>query len=157
MKITDLKVFHMAGGHANWIFVKLYTDVGLTGVGESSMERHDPLLIRALESFRDFLVGKDPHRIELIWNSLYKQTFWYGQLIQLAALSGVEQALWDIKGKALGVPVHELLGRAPAGPGSGLRQCLGFPGGGDRGPRPRIPPNRWPARPRPWWTGDLRP
>ena len=96
MKITDLKVFHMAGGHANWIFVKLYTDVGLTGVGESSMERHDPLLIRALESFRDFLVGKDPHRIELIWNSLYKQTFWYGQLIQLAALSGVEQALWDL-------------------------------------------------------------
>ncbi len=110
MKITDLKVFHMAGGHANWIFVKLYTDVGLTGVGESSMERHDPLLIRALESFRDFLIGKDPHRIELIWNSLYKQTFWYGQLIQLAALSGVEQALWDIKGQALGVPVHELLG-----------------------------------------------
>ena len=110
VKITDLQVFHMAGGHANWIFVKLYTDVGLTGVGESSMERHDPLLIRALESFRDFLVGKDPHRIELIWNSLYKQTFWYGQLIQLAALSGVEQALWDIKGKALGVPVHELLG-----------------------------------------------
>ena len=60
VKITDLKVFHMAGGHANWIFVKLYTDVGLTGVGESSMERHDPIVIRALESFKDFLIGKRP-------------------------------------------------------------------------------------------------
>ena len=74
------------------------------------MERHQAPVIRTLEAFRDFLVGKDPSEIERIWNSLYKQTFWEGQLVVLTALSGVEQALWDIKGKALGVPVYELLG-----------------------------------------------
>ncbi len=112
MKITDVKVFATAAGvgGANWIFVKLYTDAGLTGVGESSIERHGSVVISAIESFKGFLVGKDPNEIEMIWNSLYKQTFWQGQLVILCALSGVEQALWDLKGKALGVPVYELLG-----------------------------------------------
>lgn len=110
MKITDLHVFQTQGGHANWTFVKLYTDSGLTGVGEASLERNDVVVVKALESLKDFLVGKDPFQIEYIWNALYKQTFKYGQLIILTALSGVEQALWDIKGKALGVPVYELLG-----------------------------------------------
>jgi len=68
------------------------------------------VVIKALESFKDFLVGKDPFQIEYIWNALYKSTFWHGQLIILTALSAVEQALWDIKGKALGVPIYELLG-----------------------------------------------
>ncbi len=110
MKITDLKVLQTQGGHANWIFVKLYTNTGLTGVGECSMEKHRLEIVQALESMKDFLVGKDPFQIEHIWNSLYKQTFWFGQLITLCALSGVEQALWDIKGKELGVPVYEFLG-----------------------------------------------
>ena len=110
MKITDLKIFQTQGGHANWIFVKLYTDSGITGVGESSIERQRAPVVQTLESFRDFLVGRDPFEIEAIWNSLYKQTFWEGQLVVLTALSGVEQALWDIKGKALGVPVYEMLG-----------------------------------------------
>jgi len=110
MKITDLRVFQTQGGHANWTFVKLYTDSGLTGVGEASLERNDVVVVKALESLKDFLVGKDPFQIEYIWNALYKQTFKYGQLIILTALSGVEQALWDIKGKALGEPVYELLG-----------------------------------------------
>lgn len=110
MKITDLRVFATRGGHSNWMFVKLYTDSGITGVGESSIERHGEVVGKALETFKDFLVGQDPFQIEYIWNSLYKQTFWYGQLVTLCALSGVEQALWDIKGKALGVPVYELLG-----------------------------------------------
>ena len=116
-----------------------------------------PLLIRALESFRDFLVGKDPHRIELIWNSLYKQTFWYGQLIQLAALSGVEQALWDIKGKALGVPVHELLGGRLRDRVRAYANAWAFRDDGDRDQGRRTPPNRWPGKHRPWWIGDLRP
>jgi len=110
MKITDLRVFPTEGAHSNWAFVKLYTDSGLTGVGEASLERNDVVVVKALESFKDFLVGKDPFQIEYIWNALYKQTFMYGQLIILCALSAVEQALWDIKGKALGVPVYEFLG-----------------------------------------------
>lgn len=110
MRITDLRVFQTQGGHANWTFVKLYTDSGLTGVGEASLERFDEVVVKALESFKDFLVGKDPFQIEYLWNALYKGTFWHGQFIILTALSAVEQALWDIKGKALGVPVYEFLG-----------------------------------------------
>ena len=81
MKITDLRVFQTQGGHANWTFVKLYTDSGLTGVGEASLERNDEVVVKALETFRDFLIGQDPFQIEYIWNALYKQTFKYGQLI----------------------------------------------------------------------------
>lgn len=110
MKITDVRAFQTQGGHANWTFVKVYTDSGLTGVGEASLERFDTAVVRAIENFREFLVGKDPFQIEYIWNTLSKQTFWYGGLVTLSALSGIEQALWDIKGKALGVPVYELLG-----------------------------------------------
>ena len=110
MKITDLRVFRTEGAHSNWTFVKLYTDSGLTGVGEASLERFDEVVVKALESFKDFLVGKDPFQIVYIWNALYKGTFWHGQLIILTALSAVEQALFDIKGKALNVPVYELLG-----------------------------------------------
>ena len=110
MKITDLRVFWTEGVHSNWIFVKLYTDSGLTGVGEASLERFDDVVVRALESFKDFLVGKDPFQSEYIWNAIYKSTFWHGGIIILTALSAVEQALMDIKGKALGVPVYELLG-----------------------------------------------
>ncbi len=110
MKITDLKVFQMHGGHANWTFVKLYTDQGITGVGESTVEQHDVAVAAAIDALKSFLIGKDPFQIEWIWNSLNKQTFFYGQLIHLCALSGIEQALWDIKGKALCVPVYELLG-----------------------------------------------
>ena len=110
MRITDLRVFRTEGGHSNWIFVKIYTDSGLTGVGEASLERYDEVVVKALEALKDFLVGKDPFQIEYIWNAIYKGTFWYGQLIILCALSAVEQALWDIKGKALGAPVYELLG-----------------------------------------------
>jgi len=110
MKITDLRIFRTRGAHSNWTFVKVYTDSGLTGVGEASLERFDDAVVKAAESFKDFLIGKDPFQIEYIWNSIYKSTFWHGQLIILTALSGIEQALFDIKGKALGVPIYELLG-----------------------------------------------
>ena len=73
MKITDLRVFHTSGGHANWIFVKLYTDEGITGVGESTMERHDAVIIQALESFKDFLIGQDAHQIPARSGLLHSQ------------------------------------------------------------------------------------
>ncbi len=110
MRITDLRVFWTSGEHCNWTFVKLYTDSGLTGIGEATIERNDEVVLKALESFRDFLIEQDPFQIEFIINALYKQTFKYGQLIILTALSGVEQALWNIKGKALEVPIYEFLG-----------------------------------------------
>ncbi|MDP6798685.1 MAG: galactonate dehydratase [SAR202 cluster bacterium] len=110
MKITDVKVFVTGAEMANFMFVKIYTDSGLTGVGECSVERFGEIVHKAAESFREFLIGKDPANIEYIWNSLYKQMFWYGQFAILCALSGVEQALWDLKGKSLGVPVYDLMG-----------------------------------------------
>lgn len=110
MKITDMKVFQTAGGHANWTFVKLYTDEGVTGVGESSLERRDVEVKGELEGLRPRLIGQDPTQIELIWNTLHRCTFWSGGPVTMSALSGIEQALWDIKGKALGCPVYELLG-----------------------------------------------
>ena len=110
MQITDLRILETFGEHGNWIFVKIHTNTGVTGVGECSAEQHHKEIVTALTSMKDFLVGKDPFQIEHIWNSLYKQTFWYGQFITLCALSGIEQALWDIKGKELGAPIYELLG-----------------------------------------------
>lgn len=110
MKITDVQILRMAGVHANWIFVKLTTDTGITGYGESSIERHEEAVITAIESFREFLIGANPFNVELIWNSITKSVFWEGGVVIQTALSGVEQALWDIKGKALDVPVYELLG-----------------------------------------------
>ena len=110
MKITDLRVFQTQGAHANWTFVKVYTDEGLTGVGEAGLERFNDIVAKAVESLKDYIIGKDPFQIEHIWNSIYKSTFWHGGVIILSALSGIEQALWDIKGKALGVPIYEFLG-----------------------------------------------
>jgi len=110
MKITDMKVFQTAGGHANWTFVKLYTDEGVTGVGESSLERRDVEVKGELEGLRPRLIGQDPTQIELIWNTLHRCTFWSGGPVTMSALSGIEQALWDIKGKPAGMPVYQLLG-----------------------------------------------
>ena len=110
MKVTDMRVFRMRGVHGNWVFAKIYTDSGITGVGEGSIEIYDEIVAKAIEGYKDFLIGKEAFEIEYIYTSLCKQTFWYGQLIMLCALSAIEQALWDIKGKALGVPIYELLG-----------------------------------------------
>lgn len=110
VKITDLRVFQMQGAHANWTFVKLYTDKGITGVGEASLERFNDIVASAVESLKGFVIGKDPFQIEYIWNAIYKSTFWHGGVIVLSALSAIEQALWDIKGKALDVPIYEFFG-----------------------------------------------
>jgi L-alanine-DL-glutamate epimerase-like enolase superfamily enzyme len=77
MKITDLRVFPTEGSHSNWTFVKLYTDSGLTGVREASLERFDEAVVKALESFKGFLVGKDPFQIEYIWipNCVFQEFF----------------------------------------------------------------------------------
>ncbi|MBN1687337.1 MAG: D-galactonate dehydratase, partial [Spirochaetales bacterium] len=69
MKITDLRVFQTEGGHANWTFVKLYTDEGITGVGEASLERFNDIVANAVESLKRFVIGQDPFQIEYIWNA----------------------------------------------------------------------------------------
>ena len=115
MKITDVKIFRMsAESHKsdtnNWLFIKIYTDTGIYGVGEGSLQYKDLALMGELEDFSKFLIGKDPFSIEYIWTSLYRRVTWTGGPVTMSAISAIDLALWDLKGKALGVPVFELLG-----------------------------------------------
>ena len=110
MKITDIKTFVVDCFRTNWVFVKVYTDEGIDGVGEATLEYKEKALVGAVEHAKEALVGKDPSRIEQLTHDLYRDAYWRGGAVLMSALSGIECALWDIKGKSLGVPVYELLG-----------------------------------------------
>ncbi|MEZ4660351.1 MAG: galactonate dehydratase [Caldilineaceae bacterium] len=113
MKITDLEVIRMQA-HAepsnNWLFVRIHTDDGISGLGEGSLQYKDAALAAEMENFGQYLRGKDPFQIEHIWTSLHRRVTWTGGAVTMSAISAIDLALWDIKGKALGVPVYELLG-----------------------------------------------
>ncbi len=94
----------------NWVFVKIETDGDLWGGGEGSLEWKTRSVVGAVEDFAPVVVGEDPRRIEHLYQKMYRQSFWRLGVIGMSAISAIEQALWDIKGKALGVPVYELLG-----------------------------------------------
>ena len=113
MKITDVEVLRMKAPTEpdnNWLFVRIHTDSGLSGIGEGSLQYKDAALAAELDSFAAYLRGKDPFRIEHIWTSLHRRTTWTGGAVTISAISAIDLALWDIKGKALGVPVYELIG-----------------------------------------------
>ena len=113
MKITDIEVIRMqanAEPHNNWLFVRIHTDAGITGIGEGSLQYKDAALAAEIESFGSYLRGKDPRQIEHIWTSLHRRVTWTGGAVTMSAISAIDLALWDIKGKALGVPVYELVG-----------------------------------------------
>ncbi len=112
MKITSVKAIPASssprGLARNYVFVKIETDEGITGWGEATA---GPLAVATMvDEFGELLIGKDPHRIEQHWQTLYHHFHVRGGVVQLSAISGIEIALWDIKGQALGVPVYELLG-----------------------------------------------
>src|SRR5262249_20309179 len=111
MKITSLQTVVVNAEMRNWVFVKVETDQpGLFGWGEASLEWKTRAVVGAVEDFAPMLLGEDPFRIEHIFQKLYRQSFWRVGAIGLSAISGIDQALWDIKGKALNQPVFELLG-----------------------------------------------
>tara|TARA_R110002124_G_scaffold1797_18_gene11628 strand:+ start:21400 stop:22575 length:1176 start_codon:yes stop_codon:yes gene_type:complete len=111
MKITAIDTLVVHAIHRNWIFVKVQTDQpGLHGWGEATLEWKTKSVLGAIEDLSGFVIGEDPHRIEHIVQKMQRFSFWPLGSIGLTALSGIEQALWDIKGKALGVPVWQLLG-----------------------------------------------
>ena len=110
MKITDIKTFVVDCFRTNWAFVKVYTDEGIDGVGEATLEYKEKALVGAVEHIKDVLVGKDPTNIERISHDLYRDSYWRCGPVLMSALSAVETALWDILGKSLGVPVYKLLG-----------------------------------------------
>jgi galactonate dehydratase len=93
-----------------WLFVRLETEDGHFGWGEGSLEGHAEAVEGAFEALRDRFIGADPRRIEDIWQVAYRGGFYRGGPVLVSALSGLDQALWDLKGKALGVPAWELLG-----------------------------------------------
>ena len=103
MKIIDIKPFVVDCFRTNWVFVKVYTDEGVEGVGEATLEYKEKALVGAIEHAKEALVGKDPMRIEEHVHNLYRDAYWRGGAVLMSAISGIEMALWDIKGKALGV------------------------------------------------------
>ncbi|CAN7298035.1 MULTISPECIES: galactonate dehydratase [unclassified Acidovorax] len=107
MKITRLTTFLVP---PRWCFLKIETDEGIVGWGEPILEGRAQTVAAAVEELGDYLIGKDPRHIEDHWTVLYRGGFYRGGGVHMSALAGIDQALWDIKGKALGVPVSELLG-----------------------------------------------
>lgn len=110
MKIIDVKPFVVDCFRTNWVFVKVYTDEGIDGVGEATLEYKEKALVGAVEHIKDYLVGKNPMDIEKHWHAIYRDAYWRGGPVLMSALSAVEMALWDILGKSLNVPVYQLLG-----------------------------------------------
>ena len=110
MKVTDIKTFAVDCFRTNWVFVKIYTDEGVTGVGEATLEYKEKALFGAIEHIKEYLVGKNPLDIEKHYHDIYRDAYWRGGAVLMSALSAVEMALWDILGKHLNVPVYQLLG-----------------------------------------------
>jgi galactonate dehydratase len=107
MKITKLTTYMVP---PRWLFLKIETDEGVTGWGEPVLEGRASTVAAAVEELSDYLIGQDPRNIEDLWTVMYRGGFYRGGGIMMSALAGIDQALWDIKGKALGVPAYELLG-----------------------------------------------
>ncbi|MFB4211629.1 galactonate dehydratase [Shouchella sp. JSM 1781072] len=107
MKITSYELFQVP---PRWLFLKIETDEGMIGWGEPVIEGKAATVKTAVDELMQFLIGKDPLQIEDHWNVMYRGGFYRGGPILMSAISGIDQALWDIKGKHLGVPVHQLLG-----------------------------------------------
>jgi galactonate dehydratase len=112
MKITAIDTIVCNARMRNWIFVKIVTDQpGLIGWGEATLEWHTAEVTSAIATLSELLVGEDPLRIEHLWQMMYRQHFWHGNgIVRSTAISGIDLALWDILGKHLGVPCHQLWG-----------------------------------------------
>ncbi|AEF83821.1 DgoA protein [Treponema primitia ZAS-2] len=109
MKIKQMELFKVP---PRWLFLKITTDDGLFGWGEPVVEGRADTVRACVEELKDYVIGKDPMRIEDIWQVLYRCGFYRGGPILSSAISGIEQALWDIKGKYYNAPVYDLLGGA---------------------------------------------
>jgi galactonate dehydratase len=110
MHITDIKLYPVWIGSRNQLLVKVETDEGIYGLGESGLSGRELAVVGALKHFREFLIGRDPMQRGHIWQELYRSQYFEGGRVLLAAQSAIDIALHDIAGKALGVPVYQLLG-----------------------------------------------
>ncbi len=110
MKITDITSYPVWAGHRNYLFVVVDTDEGIYGVGESGLTGRELAVMGAIDHFKPLLIGEDARRIEHIWQMLSRGGFFPHGKILGSAIAAIDLALWDIRGKALGVPVYDLLG-----------------------------------------------
>ncbi len=109
MRITGIELFLVP---PRWLFVKISTDKGIAGWGEPIVEGHAQSVHSAVREMESYLIGRDPGQIEDIWQTLYRARFYRGGPVMFSAMAGIDQALWDIKGKRHNLPVYELLGGA---------------------------------------------
>src|ERR1700761_5895406 len=107
MKITRLTTFLVP---PRWLFLRIETDVGIVGWGEPIVEGRAHAVAAAVDELSDHLIGKDPRHIEDLWNVMYRGGFYRGGPILMSAIAGIDQALWDIKGKFYNAPIHQLMG-----------------------------------------------
>ena len=139
MKITGIKTHIFSSQHRNakrnWLILRLLTDEGVEGIGEASMLSYDPMVASLLHEWAEaYLVGKNPLHHEVHWTRMYQDNLGRGGRLFSTALSGIDIALWDLRGKALGVPVYELLG----GPTPTASACMPTAGTRIRGRRSRT-------------------
>ena len=110
MKITDIKTFNVFTFRTNFVFVKIETDAGISGIGEGTLEYKEHALLGAIEDIKRVLIGQDPRQVERICHELYRDSYWRVGPVLQSAISAVNMAMWDIKAKACNVPVYEMLG-----------------------------------------------
>ncbi len=118
LKVTGMKVFGVSltpESDRPYVFVKLETNQGLVGWGEGTLEGKAGAVMACINDFRDFVIGCDPMQVEHHWQSMYVHSFYRAGPVMGSAISGIDQALWDLRGKALGMPVYQLLGGESAG------------------------------------------
>ena len=107
MKITKVNTYFV---RPRWGFVEIETDAGYTGWGEAVLEGHCGSVLACVNEMADYLIGIEPANIEGIWSTLYRAGFYRGGGVMMSAIAGIDQALWDIKGKVFGAPVYQLIG-----------------------------------------------
>ena len=112
LAITDVIPHVVFSGRGHLVLVEIRTNQGITGIGEATLDSKVEAVVGAIHDLADYVIGEDPTRIEHHWQRMFRHSFWRGGVVTGSALSGIEIALWDIAGKALGVPVYELLGGA---------------------------------------------
>lgn len=107
MKITEVNTYFV---RPRWGFVEIITDEGFSGWGEAVLEGHAGAVLSCVQEMKDYLIGENPANIEGLWETMYRAGFYRGGGVMMSAISGIDQALWDIKGKVFDAPVYELMG-----------------------------------------------
>ena len=110
MKITGIQPFAVGTNGRNYLFVKVETDEGIDGIGEAGVTWKELAVAEAINHLADMIMGEDPMSIEHLWQIMLRGSFFPGGKVVSSAISAIDIALWDIKGKALGVPIYSLLG-----------------------------------------------